>query len=226
MNKREENKRVTERERSHFSPAKSGKSRTQFSRIRTCAVLFSVMAGISSTPAWAAVYKTINFEWEYDSTVPELAGYILYQNGRYLQTIHNPTVRSIDLSVGLTPGKAEAFTIKAFDENGNESAFSPSYRLRVPGAVKGNNFLPTAVLHPSTLTGTAPLALQLSAAGSTDFDGSITSYIWEFGDGRKAMGSNVSCVYNRPGAFAVKLTVTDNSGGAVVSQKVITVQAP
>jgi len=76
------------------------------------------------------------------------------------------------------------------------------------------------------LTGTAPLALQLSAAGSTDFDGSITSYIWEFGDGRKAMGSNVSCVYNRPGAFAVKLTVTDNSGGAVVSQKVITVQAP
>lgn len=226
MNKIEENKRVTESDRSHLVPAKSEKSRSKFCRMGTCAVLFSVMAGISSTPALAAVYKKINFEWEYDSTVPELAGYILYQNGQYLQTIHNPTVRSIDLSVGLTPGKAEAFTMKAFDENGNESAFSPSYRLKVPATVKGNNFLPTAILRTSTLSGAAPLALKLSAAGSTDFDGKITSYLWEFGDGRTAVGSTVSCVYQKPGAFSVKLTVTDNSGCKVVSEKVITVQAP
>ncbi|KAF0189868.1 MAG: PKD domain-containing [Desulfobulbaceae bacterium] len=226
MNKSVENKRVTESESSSLSLGKLKRLRTRVSRMKTCAVLFSVMAGMSSTPAFAAVYKQINFEWEYDSTVPELAGYILYQNGRYLQTIHNPTVQSIDLSVGLTPGKSEAFTMKAFDENGNESAFSPSYRLKVPAAVVGNNFLPTAILRPSTLSGKAPLALQLSAAGSTDFDGTITSYIWEFGDGRKAMGSNVSCVYKKPGAFSVKLTVTDDSGGAVVSEKVITVQAP
>lgn len=191
-----------------------------------CAVLLTMMAGISSTPVLAAVYKKINFEWEYDSNVPELAGYILYQNGRYLQTIHNPTVRSIDLSVGLTPGKAEDFTVKAFDENGNESAFSPSYRLRVPSAVQGNNFLPKAILRTSTLSGAAPLALQLSAAGSTDFDGNITSYFWELGDGRTAVGATVSCVYKKPGAFSVKLTVTDNSGSKVVSEKVISVQAP
>lgn len=226
MNKREENKRVTACERTLLLQAKPGKSRSRVSLIGTCAVLFSVMAGINSTPALAAVYKTINFEWEYDSNVPELAGYTLYQNGRYLQTIHNPTVRSIDLSVGLTPGKAEAFTIKAFDENGNESAFSPSYRLRVPTAVKGNNFLPTAILRTSTLSGVAPLALQLSAAGSTDFDGNITSFFWEFGDGRTAVGSSVSYVFRRPGAFPVKLTVTDNNGSKVVSEKVITVQAP
>jgi len=226
MNNRVESKSVTESGRLPLSPGKLKRHRARFSRMGTCALLFTVVAGISSTSAFAAVYKQINFEWEYDSNVPDLAGYVLYQNGRYLQTIHNPTVQSIDLSVGLTPGKAEVFTMKAFDENGNQSAFSPPYRIKVPASVKGNNFLPTAILRPSILAGKAPLSLQLSAAGSADFDGSITSYLWELGDGRKAMGSNVSCVYSKPGAFSVKLTVMDNSGGAMVSEKVITVQAP
>lgn len=47
---------------------------------------------------------------------------------------------------------------------------------------------------------------------SYDSDGSITKYMWDFGDGSKAEGINVSHVYTRPGKYTVKLSVEDNSG--------------
>jgi len=191
--------------------------------MKTCAVLFTMVAGIIPSPASAAVYKQINFEWEYDSNVPELAGYILYQNGQHLHTIHDPVMLSVDLSVGLTPGRAETFTMKAFDEDGNESAMSTPYRLEVPGTVEGNNFLPKPVAGISVLTGEAPLAIEFTADGSTDFDGTITSYFWEFGDGQTAGGTDVSYNYTKSGSFPVRLTITDDHGSQVVAEQVVTV---
>lgn len=47
---------------------------------------------------------------------------------------------------------------------------------------------------------------------SSDPDGQITEYIWDFGDGNTASGANVSHVYARPGAYEVSLTVRDDSG--------------
>lgn len=190
------------------------------------AIFFFVLVWGFSTPAMATVYKRINFEWQYDTDLPGLAGYILYQNGRYLQTIYDPAVLSIDLSVGLEPGKTVVFTMKAFDENGNESALSSPFRLKVPTAVKKNNFLPTVVFHSSALSGAAPLEeVEFTAKGSTDFDGTITSYFWEFGDGSSAFGANVFHTYRKSGSFPVKLTVTDDDGGKVVSEKVVTVKS-
>jgi len=191
--------------------------------LKMWAIFFFVLVWSFSTLAMATVYKRINFEWEYDTDLPGLAGYILYQNGRYLQTIHDPAVLSIDLNIGLTPGKTTIFTMKAFDVNGNESAMSAPYRLEVPAAVENNNFVPTARLGVSALSGAAPLPVQFTAKGSTDFDGAITSYFWEFGDGNSAVGVNVSYIYRTAGSFPVKLTVTDDNGSQVVSEKVVTV---
>jgi PKD repeat protein len=192
--------------------------------VKRWVVLFFMLLMISSTQAMAAtVYKQINFQWEYDTNLPELAGYILYQNGRYLHTIHDPAALSVDLSVGLTPGKTTIFTMKAFDENGNESAMSAPYRLEVPAAVENNNFLPKPLLSMSAMSGDAPLAIEFTADGSTDFDGVITSYFWEFGDGSSAMGAEVSYMYRTAGSFPVKLTVTDDDGSQVVSEKVVTI---
>jgi len=192
--------------------------------LKMWAIFFFVLGWNFSTPAMAAtVYKQINFQWEYDTDLPGLAGYILYQNGRYLQTIYDPAVLSVDLSVGLRPGKAAVFTMKAFDEDGNESAMSAPYRLEVPAAVENNNFLPTPLFGVSALSGAAPMAVEFSTEGSTDFDGVITSYLWEFGDGGSAVGADVSYMYRTAGTFPVKLTVTDDNGGRVVSEKVVTV---
>jgi PKD repeat protein len=51
-----------------------------------------------------------------------------------------------------------------------------------------------------------------TGASSTDPDGTIAGYSWDFGDGTGAVGMNASHKYTAPGTFTVTLTVTDNQG--------------
>lgn len=65
----------------------------------------------------------------------------------------------------------------------------------------------------SLTTGAVPFTLQISAAGSSDPDGDIADYTWDFGDGsRLAHGETVSHVYAQIGTFTVAMTVTDGAG--------------
>jgi PKD repeat protein len=45
---------------------------------------------------------------------------------------------------------------------------------------------------------------------SSDIDGSISSWSWDFGDGSSSTQQNPSHEYSSPGTFSVSLTVTDN----------------
>ncbi|MDK1286322.1 M43 family zinc metalloprotease [Pseudoalteromonas umbrosa] len=54
--------------------------------------------------------------------------------------------------------------------------------------------------------------ISFSSAGSFDANGSITAYLWEFGDGNTSTEANPSHSYSRADTFSVKLTVTDNDG--------------
>ncbi|MCW2915157.1 MAG: Conserved secreted protein of unknown function, putative domain [Actinomycetia bacterium] len=54
------------------------------------------------------------------------------------------------------------------------------------------------------------LACTFNASTSTDSDGSVNGYAWDFGDGSTGSGVNVSHTYAAPGDYPVKLTVTDN----------------
>src|SRR5262249_7477119 len=55
-------------------------------------------------------------------------------------------------------------------------------------------------------------ALSVNGSGSSDSDGNITSYAWDFGDGTSGSGVTASHTYATPGPYTVTLTVTDNSG--------------
>ncbi|KAA0007572.1 MAG: PKD domain-containing protein [Thermoplasmata archaeon] len=50
------------------------------------------------------------------------------------------------------------------------------------------------------------------ASYSYDPDGSIVSYVWDFGDGETGDGQTVQHVYSKPDTYIVKLTVTDDGG--------------
>jgi PKD repeat protein len=169
----------------------------------------------------AAVTKQINFEWEYDVTLKDLAGYILYQNGVLLHTVADPKALTVDLGVGLTPGTTEVFTMKAFDTNKNESALSAPYNLAVPSAVEGNNFLPEAAIS-YTQQG---LELMVTAVRSKDFDGRIMKYTWDFGDGfiKFSLSDSFKHTYNTYGNYTVTLRVTDNDGGIGITKLEISV---
>ena len=62
------------------------------------------------------------------------------------------------------------------------------------------------------------------ASASKDPDGQIVEYLWDFGDGSPAeSGPTVIHVYNSPGQYTVKLTVTDDQGLSASAEKPITV---
>ena len=61
-------------------------------------------------------------------------------------------------------------------------------------------------------TGTAGVAVSFNGTASTDPDGSIASYAWDFGDGNTGTGATPSHTYAAAGIFTVSLTVTDNGG--------------
>lgn len=60
--------------------------------------------------------------------------------------------------------------------------------------------------------GTVDVAIQFDGSGSTDADGSIVSYAWNFGDGNTGAGVNPAHTYTAAGTYTVQLTVTDDSG--------------
>jgi PKD repeat protein len=59
-------------------------------------------------------------------------------------------------------------------------------------------------------TGGAHDELLFDGSGSSDADGDALNYAWDFGDGVKASGAKVYHLYEKPGTFTVRLTVTDD----------------
>jgi PKD repeat protein len=59
--------------------------------------------------------------------------------------------------------------------------------------------------------------------GSTDSDGTIVSWVWDFGDGKTSTAQNTRHRYRRPGTYTITLTVTDDGGGTDLTWKTVTV---
>ena len=72
---------------------------------------------------------------------------------------------------------------------------------------------PTAAFSALTAAPASGVPVEFDAAASSDPDGSITAYEWQFGDGSApGSGSTPSHVFTAPGNYTVALSVTDSSG--------------
>jgi PKD repeat protein len=71
------------------------------------------------------------------------------------------------------------------------------------------NTPPTAVISATPTSGIAPLTVMFDGLGSSDVNGTITGYSWNFGDGTTASGAAASHIYP-VGSFTATLSVTDN----------------
>ena len=75
------------------------------------------------------------------------------------------------------------------------------------------NSAPVAVISASVTDGFAALTVNFSGSGSSDSDGSISTYAWDFGDGgATGPGASTSHTFTEPGGYNVRLTVTDDDG--------------
>ncbi|MDI3419032.1 PKD domain-containing protein [Streptomyces luteolus] len=73
------------------------------------------------------------------------------------------------------------------------------------------------------------LKCTFDGGASSDPDGSVTAWTWDFGDGTTATGETATRTYASPGRYTVKLTVTDNqdaTGSTTKSVRVGPNQAP
>ncbi len=69
------------------------------------------------------------------------------------------------------------------------------------------------------------LTATFDASGSSDSDGSVASYDWDFGDGQTGTGVNPTHGYANSGLYSVTLTVTDDEGATDSKTKEILVLA-
>jgi PKD repeat protein len=76
------------------------------------------------------------------------------------------------------------------------------------------NIPPVAMAAANPTSGFAPLTVAFDGTGSSDPDGSITSYAWTFGDGASASSATVSHAYGSARSYTAQLTVTDNRGAS------------
>jgi len=83
----------------------------------------------------------------------------------------------------------------------------------------------TANIVVSATSGTTPLTVTFDGSGSTDSEGRLVSYAWNFGDGRTAQGSIVQTSFETVGTFQVSLVVTDGSGATATGWTTIVVRA-
>lgn len=109
-------------------------------------------------------------------------------------------------------------TLTVTDNDGGTGVSTSTVTVVAPHV----NVPPTA----SFTAATSNLRVDVDGTASADSDGTVASYLWDFGDGSSATTPTASHTYVAAGTYSVKLTVTDNDGGSGVQTRSVTVAPP
>ncbi len=91
----------------------------------------------------------------------------------------------------------------------------------------GSGNLPNQAPSAAFTSSVNDLQASFDGSGSSDPDGTIASYAWDFGDSTPdGSGATPSHTYAAAGTYTVKLTVTDNKGATDSISHDVTVTAP
>lgn len=175
-------------------------------------------AVLSSSTAAGAAPLSVNFD---GSASTAAAGATIASHGWSFGDGTTGTGATASHAFAAAGTYSTSLTVK--DSKGLTSSASTPIVVTAPPATV--NKPPTAVASATPLTGTAPLTVSFDASGSTDSDGTIASYSWNFGDGATATGKTASHTYTTEASFTASVQVTDNAGATGTSTTSITVQA-
>jgi subtilisin family serine protease len=204
-----------------YSPARAPKAYTvgatvstdakaSYSNYGNCVNLFA--PGSSITSAWHTSNTAINTISGTSMASPHVAG------GAALFLEKNPGATTQQVYDALTANSTKGIVTSSKTTNNHLL-----YTLGFGGTTTPpTNQQPVANFTYSAID----LAVSFNASGSSDPDGSIVSYAWNFGDGTTGSGVTPSKTYEAAGTYTVTLTVTDNAGATGSQTQNVTVTAP
>jgi len=132
----------------------------------------------------------ITYSWDWDG------------DGTYDETVSEPVITHTYDEEGTY---TVTLKVTAFDDVTSTDTLTVT--------INNPNQIPTA--DPGgPYTVTAGKELTLDGSGSSDSDGSVAEYTWDFGDSSTGSGVNPVHTYTAAGEYTVTLTVKDNKGAA------------
>ena len=181
-------------------------------------------------PPAGAKCDTAYMTWV-DTTPPEITINVPQDGGKYVQNAVVQADYSVEDAVGVEsitapvpngspittsqPG-THVFTVVTTDYGKNTTTKSVMYKvLQLPIAEAG--------LDQTALVG---IPISFDGSVSSDPDGTIVAYTWNFGDGTTGTGITTSHAYAASGLKTATLTVTDNDGLTATDTVQINVKTP
>jgi PKD repeat protein len=147
-----------------------------------------------------------------------LYAYKIYQDGAAVTQVSASVTNAT--RGNFTGESRHSFAIAAVDTAGYESPLSATVDARTPACSDGT---PPRANAGSDQTAPTLSTVNFNGQGSSDPDGSITAYAWNFGDGASGTGSIIGHAYAQAGVYTATLTVTDNDGLTATDSAVVTV---
>jgi hypothetical protein len=106
------------------------------------------------------------------------------------------------------------------------SAYGSVGNYRLSASFQGDGTPPTPVLTVSTTSTVAPAVVTFDGSQSTDVDGTVEFYYWDFGDYTGDSSGSLKTAtktYTVAGAYIVSLTVVDNKGFSSTTSQTISI---
>lgn len=230
------------------NPAGVNTSALSAQYVRNSAEQYDVLSYSTTAIPDASLYKTRNKKFYMDvqtqapigteivvqlesSTAASATNYPTGRHSRYVGTVtkngewERIVFDYLDAPDGSTPDTDVDQIIILFNSNsftGDTYYWDNFDSYMVDDGSGTSNTPPTA----SFTFSTTDLSASFDATGSSDSDGTISTYSWDFGDGNTASGPTTSHSYAAAGDYTVALTVTDNDGATDSQSQVVTVTAP
>lgn len=190
---------------------------------------------LGGTPVCVFPFPPDCFGWEWD---PDLEARLYAPNGAVLS--ESTCAADDECGIGrqetvhAMPTTAGTYTLQVYTcntqcgGNGEGGSFSVDLSRGPVGTVAPGNQPPVANAGPDQTVadadGNGTQTVTLNGAGSTDADGTITSFVWKEGTTTVGTGASPSAAFG-VGPHTVTLTVTDDDGATATDHVSITVTA-
>ena len=172
------------------------------------------VASFTATPKIASIGETVNFDASQSS---DSDGTITTYSWNFGD---NNTATGVTSNHAYTEQGTYTIILTVTDNNGKIDIDSQAVSVTTKATP---NINPVASFNKTTQTTSRGENIHFDATESYDTDGLVVSYIWDFGDGNTATGTEVDHIYETVGVYTVTLTITDSDGVTTKTTSAITI---